>query len=59
MQLTNKRKVGRFINPSTGRPVNIYQARRVGRSEDMTFYFYRGKKQFVSDRDFYSKWVIK
>lgn len=56
MQLTRQRKVGRFINPTTKRPVNVYQSDWADRGVTVTYYFYRGKKQLISDREFYHQW---
>ncbi len=56
MRLTNLRKIGRFINPETGRPVNVHQGRQVGRSNDVLFYLVSGKRQIITDRSFYNDW---
>ena len=56
MKLTNIRKIGRFINPETGRPVNVHQGRQVGRSNDVLFYLRSGIRQYITDRDFYNTW---
>ena len=55
MKLTRIRKLGRFMNPETGRPVNVHKGRKVGYSCDVMFFIRSGKRVFVSDRDFYSK----
>jgi len=56
MKLTNIRPLGRFVNPETGRPVNVKKGRRVGRSVDIRFYLYRGKRQIINDAEFYRDW---
>lgn len=62
MKLTNIKSLGRFHNPNTGQTVNLKIGRNVERSTDHIFYLYRGKRMFVSDKDFYStpkQWKIK
>ena len=57
MKLTNLRNLGRYINPETKCPVNVHKGQKKGYSVEVLFYLYRGKRQFISDRDFYDKWV--
>lgn len=56
MRLTNIRNRGRYINPETGKTVNIKVGRQVNRSVDITFYLLNGKRVIVDDYGF-SKWV--
>ena len=59
MKLRNIRSLGRFKNVETGKEYNVKSGRRVGRSTDHLFYFYRFKRVFISDADFYSEKYIK
>lgn len=56
MRLTQIRKLGRYRNPATGRPVNVHQGQRVGRCGPVIFYLYRHERQFITERDFYHNW---
>lgn len=56
MKLTNLRLVGRYINPATGKPVNVRKGRQVGRSVDILFYTYRGSRHLINARDFFNNW---
>lgn len=56
MKLTKIISLGRYINPSTGRAVNVKRGRRVGRSVDVMFYLYRQQRVFICDAEF-SAWV--
>lgn len=53
-RLSGIRKVGRYTNPETGRDVNVHTGRVVGRSTDVLFWLLQGKRQFITDREFYS-----
>jgi hypothetical protein len=53
-KLSNIRKLGRYKNTETGSEYNIKKGRNMQRGTDLIFYLYRGKRQFISDRDFYS-----
>ncbi len=55
MKLTGIRRIGRYKSPSGGE-VNVYRGRRVGRSVDILYYLYRGKRNYISDVEF-SEWV--
>lgn len=57
MKLTRCRILGRYFNPSTGRPVNVHKGTRASRGDSWYFYLYMGKRQFIAEGDFYSKWV--
>ncbi len=54
MKITNRRLVGRYVNPATGRPVNIHKGQCSG-GWDRYFYLYRHARQFVAEGDF-RKW---
>lgn len=54
MKLSNIRLMGRYINPETNRAVNIYIGRRVGKSTELLFYYFRQKRIWVSMGSFYS-----
>lgn len=54
MKLKNIRELGRFEN-TDGKAVNVKVGRQVGRSVDLLYYLYRGKRVFISDHEFYSK----
>jgi len=56
MKLSHIRCLGRYLNPDTGRPVNVHKGNRKGYGTDHLFYAYRYKRVFISDADFYSKW---
>lgn len=56
MTLSRLRRVGRYINPETGRPVNVHKGRRMTRGTDHLFYLVRGRRVFIGDGDFYSRW---
>jgi len=53
-KLSNIRELGRYKNIETGSEYNIKKGRNMQRGTDLIFYLYRGKRQFISDRDFYS-----
>jgi len=54
MKLSHIRDLGRYVNPNTGRPVNVKTGQRVGRGVTVLFYVYRGKRIWISDKEFYS-----
>ena len=56
MRLTNLRKLGRYINPETGNPVNVHKGRKKGYGVDVLVWYYRNKRQYITDRDFYTNW---
>ena len=56
MKLSNIRNVGRFINPETGRAVNVKKGRQVGRSVDVLFFLRSGIRVLINDADFYNNW---
>ncbi len=55
-KLANIRKLGRYQNNDSGRCVNIHIGRKVGYGVDVLFWLYRGKRNFISDRDFHDGW---
>jgi hypothetical protein len=59
MKLSNIRSVGRYKNVATDKEVNVKQGRNLQRGTDHLFYLYRGKRQFISDRDFYGGMWVK
>jgi hypothetical protein len=57
MKLSNIKLLGRYINPETNRAVNVHIGKRVNRSTDHLFYYFRQKRVFISMADFYGgKW---
>lgn len=54
VKLSNVRELGRFKNVETGKEYNLKKGRNNQRGVDVIFYLYRGKRQVISDRDFYS-----
>jgi len=56
MKLTNIRIVGRYVNPETGRAVNVHKGRKKGYGCDVLFWLKSGKRQLITDRDFYHDW---
>lgn len=53
-RLSNIRELGRYKNTETENEYNIKKGTNKQRGTDLIFYLYRGKRQFISDRDFYS-----
>ena len=53
-RLTNITNLGRYVNTETGHEYNLKKGRNKQRGTDLIFYLYRGKRQFISDKDFYS-----
>jgi hypothetical protein len=53
-KLSNIRDLGRYRNTETGKECNVKKGRNMQRGTDLIFYLYRNKRQFISDRDFYS-----
>lgn len=53
-KLTNLRKVGRFINPATGRAVNIHKGDRG--EWTVLFYLLRQRRVIVPECEFWGKW---
>ncbi len=53
-KIINIRAVGRFKNTETGKEYNIKKGTIKQRGIDLIFYLYRGKRQFISDKEFYS-----
>jgi len=59
MKLTNIRPVGRYRNTETNKEYNIKKGRQKGRSVDILYYLYRGKRILITDMDFYSPKYVK
>ncbi len=57
MTLTRIRLLGRYVNPATGRAVNIRKGHRRERSTDHYFYTVRGRRVFVGDADLHTSWT--
>lgn len=53
-RLTNIKELGRFTNSNTSKEYNLKSGYNSQRGIKKIFYLYRGKRMFVSDRDFYS-----
>lgn len=53
-KLSNIRELGRYKNTQTNKEYNIKKGTNKQRGTDIIFYLYRGKKQVISDMDFYS-----
>ena|GEM_PF-7119635 len=49
MKIRYKYRVGRFVNPSTGRPVNIHAGQRRDNGCDVYYFVYRFKRIFVGE----------
>lgn len=58
-KLTNIRSVGRYRNVATDKEANLKIGRNLQRGTDLLFYLYRGKRQYISDRDFYGGMWVK
>ena len=56
MKLTRLKTLGRFKNPDTGTFVNVHKGDRVGYGDAWYFYLLRGKRQFISEKDFFERW---
>lgn len=52
MKLTNIRKRGRYVNPITGRAVNVHVGRNAQRGTDNLYFLRSGKRVFISDCEF-------
>ena len=59
MKLTNVRSVGRYRNTETLKEYNVKKGRQKGRSVDILYYLYRGKRIIIQDIDFYSPKYVK
>ena len=55
MKLTRCRKLGRYVNPETGRAVTVWTGFNPQRGTDHKYYLFRYKRMWISDRDFYWK----
>lgn len=52
-KLTNIKSLGRYKNIKTGKEYNVKKGRNMQRGTDLLFYLYRGKRVFISDKNFY------
>lgn len=57
MRLTQIKSVGRFEDTRTGKRYNVKRGRNKTRSTDHYFYFYIGKRVYLSDKDFFTFFV--
>lgn len=55
MKLTAIRKIGRFKNNKTGQIYNVLKGERKGYGTSHYYWTFRGKRTFISDRDFFDK----
>lgn len=53
-RLSNIKPLGRYTNTETGKSYNLKKGRNMQRGTDHIFYLVSGKREFISDRDFYS-----
>lgn len=53
-KLSYIRELGRYKNIETEKEYNIKKGTNKQRGTDVIYYLFRGKRQFVSDKDFYS-----
>ena len=53
MKLTDIKELGRYKNTITGKCYNLKRGRNTQKGVDVVFYLYRGKRQIISDYDFY------
>jgi len=51
--------VGRYRNTETLKEFNVKKGNQKGRSIDILYYLYRGKRIIISDMDFYSPKYVK
>jgi len=56
-KLSNLRIIGRYRNPETGNPVNIHKGTKVGYGTDILFYLQYRKRIYLSELEFYQKWI--
>lgn len=53
MKLSFRRKLGRYSDTNTGKAYNVYIAKNTQRGTDHIFYYFRNKRMFINDADFY------
>jgi len=56
MKLSNIKELGRYINTETGKEYSLKKGTNKQRGTDHVFYLYRGRKQIISDLDYFSKY---
>lgn len=54
MRLSCIIELGRYTNITTGKSYNLKRGINTQRRTEIIFYTYRGKREFISDRDFYT-----
>ena len=55
MKQKDRRIVGRYVNPATGLPVNVWQWLPKG-GQPMLFWYRYGKPQLINRADFMGRW---
>jgi hypothetical protein len=56
-RISNTKKLGIYKNTITGKEYDLRRGTNKQRGVDLIFYFNKGKRQFISDKDFYSIYV--
>lgn len=56
MRRTDKSLVGRYVNPETNKPVNVWVWRPPGAKGERVFFYKQGKPQWVNRADFNEMW---
>lgn len=57
MKLSKIKNIGRFKHKVTLQTVNIKQGRNMQRGTDLYYYLFKGKRKFITDKDFYENWT--
>lgn len=55
-KLSNIKDLGRFEHIETGKQYNLKKGRNLQRGIDLIFYLFRGKRQILTDMEFYNKY---
>lgn len=50
--IRRRKKLGRFVNPDTGRPVDVFTGRKSGTSYWPIFFYRNGKKMLIPKKEF-------
>lgn len=58
-RLRNIRLLGRYKHLPTGKEWNVYKGNDKKRGTDHIFYLKSGKREYITDADFYNKEVFK
>lgn len=53
-KLLNIMPLGRYKNTITGKEYNVKKGRNMQRGTDVIFYLFKGKREIITDADFYS-----